>query len=554
MRTTVLLTLFVFGGRPLWAEEAEPAKGPKPLTEEQRLSVRQEVVGQKFTQLEKVMLRMAEALRVADPDRSAVLLKAIARSKEDMIGLQLERLVELLQGGELGTASKNQKELKVDLNSLLTVLLSGERDKRLKDQIERLKEQLRTLNKLIADQKRVKGETELGIGNEKDLSRRQQKLANKSRRLVESMEGTEGEAEPGAESSAQSESSEGKQGKGSEGKGSEGKGSEGKGSEGKGSEGKGSEGKGSEGKGSEGKGSEGKGSEGKGSEGKGSEGKGSEGKGQDGSPQPGAKDVEDAAKEMEQAKKELDEKDRDDASKEQEEAVSKLEKARRELEEMLRQLREEERDSLLAALEARLQKMLAMQKIINESTQRIDKTPREKRSRQEELLCVDLSKKEVFLVRQANAALAVLRDEGTAVAFPEAMIAVREDMRTVADLLARADTGELTQSVEQDIVAALEEMIAALQKEQKSDPQQSGNMDQDGMPQPPPLLDILAELKMIRSLQMRVNRRTDRVARLVDGKVEADVPEPVKDIVRKLAEREGRIVQVTEDLATGRNQ
>ena len=514
MRTTVLLTLFVFGGRPLWAEEAEPAKGPKPLTEEQRLSVRQEVVGQKFTQLEKVMLRMAEALRVADPDRSAVLLKAIARSKEDMIGLQLERLVELLQGGELGTASKNQKELKVDLNSLLTVLLSGERDKRLKDQIERLKEQLRTLNKLIADQKRVKGETELGIGNEKDLSRRQQKLANKSRRLVESMEGTEGEAEPGAESSAPSESSEGKQGKGSEGKGSEGKGSEGKGSEGK----------------------------------------GSEGKGQDGSSQPGAKDVEDAAKEMEQAKKELDEKDRDDASKEQEEAVSKLEKARRELEEMLRQLREEERDSLLAALEARLQKMLAMQKIINESTQRIDKTPREKRSRQEELLCVDLSKKEVFLVRQANAALAVLRDEGTAVAFPEAMIAVREDMRTVADLLARADTGELTQSVEQDIVAALEEMIAALQKEQKSDPQQSGNMDQDGMPQPPPLLDILAELKMIRSLQMRVNRRTDRVARLVDGKVEADVPEPVKDIVRKLAEREGRIVQVTEDLATGRNQ
>jgi len=254
---------------------------------------------------------------------------------------------------------------------------------------------------------------------------------------------------------------------------------------------------------------------------------------------------------MDEAKKDLDKDKEKDATKDQEDALAKLEQARRELEEILRQLREEERDSLLAALEARLQRMLQLQKVINEATIRLEKIPRETRTRADELRCVELSKKEYDLAGQASAALAILKEEGTAVAFPEVIIEVREDMRTVAGFLARGDTAELTQSIERDIVAALEEMIAALQKERQQDPQRSGNMNQDGMPMPPALLDIIAELKMIRSLQMRVNRRTERVEEMI-GK--ADLSPEHKKIIQDLSEREGRVVKVTEDLAIGRNR
>ena len=73
----------------------------------------------------------------------------------------------------------------------------------------------------------------------------------------------------------------------------------------------------------------------------------------------------------------------------------------------------------------------------------------------------------------------------------------------------------MTQGVEQDIIAALEEMIAALEKaqkdmENKSQPGQPG----EGGEQEMPLVDTLAELKMIRALQMRVNHRTQRYAEL----------------------------------------
>ena len=254
---------------------------------------------------------------------------------------------------------------------------------------------------------------------------------------------------------------------------------------------------------------------------------------------------------MKSARKDIDEKKRDDATKDQAEAISKLEQARRELEEILKQLREEERDVLLADIETRLRKMLSIQKIINQGTIRLDKIETAKRTRSDELRSVELSRKEKELVKQANAALAVLKEEGSAVAFPEALTEVREDMKTVTNLLAWADTGEFTQSVEKDIVTTLEEMVEALQKEQqnKSKPSKSSP---NCTPQAPPLIEMLAELKMIRSLQLRVNRRTKKIDKLI--KTLKTLKPAHKKAIEDLSKREGRIVNVTEILATGRNR
>ena len=76
-----------------------------------------------------------------------------------------------------------------------------------------------------------------------------------------------------------------------------------------------------------------------------------------------------------------------------------------------------------------------------------------------------------------------------------------------------------------------------------------------GEPPEPPLVDILAELKMLRSLQLRVNRMTKQFGRMIDSPdgeqaLKADVLEQL----RRLSVRQARIQQATYNLATGRNK
>jgi hypothetical protein len=112
----------------------------------------------------------------------------------------------------------------------------------------------------------------------------------------------------------------------------------------------------------------------------------------------------------------------------------------------------------------------------------------------------------------------------------------------------------MTQGVEEDIIAALKEMIQSLKKaqhdtddKQKKQPGQSGGGQQDR-----PLIDALAELRMIRALQMRVNTRTGRYAKMIQGE-QAGNSELI-EALQRLAEREQRIYRVTRDLGTGKNQ
>ena len=203
---------------------------------------------------------------------------------------------------------------------------------------------------------------------------------------------------------------------------------------------------------------------------------------------------------MEQAQKRLEEAKRTEATKEQAEAIKELEQAKADLEEILRQLREEEMSRTLAMLEARFRKMLDLQVEVYEGTKRLDKVAETDRDRDDEIEAGRLSRKEAQIAAEADKALSVLREEGSAVAFPEAVAEMRIDMDQIVDRLQQAKVGEMTQGVEKDIIAALEEMIAALEKAQKD----LENKQQQGQPQhgrrdgEPPLVDTLSELKMIR--------------------------------------------------------
>jgi hypothetical protein len=258
---------------------------------------------------------------------------------------------------------------------------------------------------------------------------------------------------------------------------------------------------------------------------------------------------------MKEAREKLEEALREEAVDKQEEALRELEAAKAELEKILRQMREEEMARLLAMLEARFRKMLDMQVEVYEGTIRLDRLPAESRGRGSEIESGRLSRSESQIVIEADKALTLLREEGSAVAMPEALEQTRDDMQQVMQKLAEFDVGALTQGVEEDIIASLEEMIAALEKAQQeleSQQNQQQPPPPPGEPQEPPLIDQLAELRMIRSLQMRVNRRTATYAKLIDGE-RADRPELLQAL-NELAERQNRIYRTTRDIVVGRNQ
>jgi hypothetical protein len=179
---------------------------------------------------------------------------------------------------------------------------------------------------------------------------------------------------------------------------------------------------------------------------------------------------------------------------------------------------------------------------------RLDQVPEAERTHNQEIESSRLSGRELQIVVEADKALLLLREDGTAVALPEAVEQMRGDMQQVVDRLSQAKVGLITQSIEQDIIAALKETIEALKKAQKDQEkkQQQSPPNSGGEPQEPPLVDVLAELKMIRALQIRVNGRTDRYSKLVEGE-QAQQAELI-DALRKLAERQSRIHRVTHDL------
>ncbi len=254
---------------------------------------------------------------------------------------------------------------------------------------------------------------------------------------------------------------------------------------------------------------------------------------------------------MERAIEELKGKQQKKASEHQDKAIQELTAAKEKLEEILRQLREEEKDLLLAALEARFQKMLAMELVVHSGTVAIDKIPEAERTSRHSSRAIKLARDQDQIGLEADKALTLLREEGSSVALPEAVEQLREDMRLVSRRLDQAAVGEVTQAIEQDIIEVLEEIIAALQQEmEKGEDKPSPPMQ--AQPTDPGLVDNIAELKMLRSLQFRINRRTRLLCRQSDGE-QANDPDVVEQL-RDLSGRQSRVHQITHDIAIGKNQ
>lgn len=604
-RAILFTALAAWGcGAVAMAQDAPVASVGEQRTESapgNELSVDQAKLADRYERLEVVLARLAELSASTDPRRAKVLREAIAKSREEGIEDRFEAIVALLEGERLSAATGRQSELQKELDSLLALLLKADRDRELDSQRKRIKAYLKEVSRLIRLEKGLQARTEGGDDTER-LAEDQEQVGKETGKLGKSIGDTKtkgdekSDAQESDTKSGDEEEGDGKQGKPNDGQSSNRRGKQGSaGKEAGKQDGKKSAGDQESNRGEskdaqpkDGKPSEGESSKGQpskdqqGQEGQqgqqgeqGQPGQPNQGQqGQQGQPgQPGqsgesspeqqppqeptdraAERLKRAQRAMQEAQKKLEESERQGAALDQQEALKQLEQAKAELERVLRQLREEEMERTLALLAARFRKMLDAQTLVWEATVRVDNIPTADRDHDEEIETARLSREETLIAREAERALVLLREEGSSMAFPETVSLMHEDMLEVAGRLNKGQVAERTQGLERDIIESLEEMIAALDKaikdlEKKKTP--PGQQPPAGQQGDRPLVDKIAELKMIRALQMRINRRTLRYDQLMQEEP-AEAPK-LRDDLLELSERQQRVYQATHDLAQGVN-
>lgn len=546
------------------AEEAAP-QGPD-------LSQRQEQLFRDYERFEKALYQLAEQTRLKDPERAELLYRARGSSQEQRLLSNMQRIAEILKSEEpqYGAASDRQKAIVAELQTILKLLQSLDSRDRVKTEIARLEAILKDTNRLIARQKDVRADTQRGRDASK-LQGDQQDVANEASELAEKIDEQdlerareEEEREGEGQKPQESESGKPKDPMSQDPMSGDSKSKSGEQSDESKPQESGSE--------------------------------SSEGEQKPSSPMPsspmpsqpmpsqpmpstpmppqgaqneqppaesaepeqqktaGREELEQARQEMQQALDELKQQNQDKATAEQDAAIARLEEMKAELEEILRQLREEEKEMYLTLLEARFQQMLRRQTGINSETLRLHTIPQKEWTGRHRDTVVGLSRDQGDNVLEAEKALTLLKDEGSSVAFPEAVEQMQRNMEVVRERLASQDVGETTQLLEQLIVETLEEMIFALQKEmekiREQKEQQQGQPP--GQPGDPALVDQLAELKMIRSLQNQVNRLTRQLGLEIEGEQATDPQQ--KNLIEDLARRQERIQEATYDLSVGRNK
>jgi hypothetical protein len=272
---------------------------------------------------------------------------------------------------------------------------------------------------------------------------------------------------------------------------------------------------------------------------------------------PGRKQVEEAYPHQKGAEDDLRKPDNKEAAKKQDKAIESLAKAIEELKKKLKQLREEEMLKTLAALEARCNRMLSMQIEVYEGTKAVHsivvkngnmKTTAEHQKSQQ------LGDKETEIVSEAEKALKLLESEGSAVAFASVLEEVKGDMQAVQKRLAATWVDTDTQVIEENIIQILKDMIAALKKAQQDIKDQQGKPSppSDGKPGPKQLIDLLAELKLIRAFQTQVNSRTKMYATKYTGEQASDPI--IQGELRQLSQRQAKLQDMVHKIATGANK
>lgn len=514
-----------------WAQSVSPPPPVSPAPNSQ-LAERERALSNRMRELEATFLRLADLLDTTDPRRAATLRSAFEQARELEVTDRLDTIVELLEKGQLLKAGTGQDAAIDRLRELLAVLESGENRKTVTDSKKKVKEFLGRINNLIARQMGLEGTTEAG-GNPDEIAKKQNILENDTQSLAEDVNvfrresanaagiKTQGDSDdkPPSESAKDGPSNESSEGQGGENGNSPKQGSD-------------------------------------------------SGEKESSEQEPQGNDevsradrtnrrLKTARSRMQEAREKLDAVEPQAARKEQEKALAELEAARAELEEILRQLREEEIERLLVKLEARIRDMLRAERLILRGVLQLANKTTATTRRERELESTRLGSEQTVITADITRALTLVRDDGSAVAIPEALLQIREDSTLAADRLKRSDYGSFTQGIVESLVKSLEELLSALERaerEQKDRQEQGQARGRPANPGEQPLVDKIAELKMLRILQTRVNGRTSRFAALLNEGTEQASETELIEALGRLAHRQERVERAAHDIATGRTE
>ncbi|MCA9125795.1 MAG: hypothetical protein KDB22_01875 [Planctomycetales bacterium] len=517
------------------------------------LGAQQKSVAERFTTLEELLLRSAEIVESENPTRAALLKQAVQLSKQAKLAGALVEAAQNLDNGQYVEAIEQQKISRDNLQRILDLLQSENREQRIREQRDQVRRWIEETDRLLRMQSSLRGRTE-GGQEFKPAAENQLQLEDKAKDIQSDLNGGE-EVKDDADSNSQPASETKEQQDSSEQNEDSSKSPDSPASDAPAS-GEADADPAATDQSSE---NDQRSPGAPGDPSPGSPSPGDVSQPVDSSPQPqqpqspsdrAQQKIAEARQRMEEARQALEAAERDQAVAKQRQAEESLRDAVAELQQILRQLREEEIERSLASLEVRLRRMLdAQAKVLNE-TQRLAEIGGDNDERQVQMLSNKLSLEERKILADGERAFLLLREEGSSSAFPEAMQQVNSDIENVAERLAKGDVGELTLIFEEEIVVALEEMVQSLvqvQKENADKKSQQQNNDGQGQQQQgdQPLVDKLAELRLVRTLQTRINKRTATLSKILET---GSQPETILPDLLELASRQQKLVGVAQTL------
>lgn len=513
---------------------------------------KERVVSQQMRELEATFLRLADLLAASDPRRASTLRSVFEQAREYEVTNRLDAIVELLEAGQLLKAGTGQETALERLRQLLAALEAGSERRTATDMKKRVKEFLGRMNDLIARQTGLEGTTESG-GDIETIAKQQEGVASDTEKLTRDVEDfrddandalglpqtplpTSSEPEQPTDNSPNGQATDGEKPAATESNPTDDNES---------------------GESQGGQGTPGESSEPTPDQ-KGAIDQEPQGNDETARAARSSRRLAAAEERMRQADDRLRQAERKEAREEQEQALVELEAARAELEEILRQLREEEIERLLVRLETRIRSMLRAERGILSGIDKLTVDQPGSTARERELESARLGREQDTITSDAARALTLVRDDGSAVAIPEALEQIRADSLRAASQLKRAATGSLTRATVADLVSGLEELLAALeQAEREQQERQQQKNPAGGRPAEPgeqPLVDTIAELKMLRTLQSRINRQTGRFSQLLNENAEQAAEPELLEALGKLASRQERIERAAHDIASGRTE
>ena len=466
----------------------------------QELTDKQRNVAGRYAQLEQVLLRLAETSGHANPRQATLLKQALHESKDKLLVRRFETLVNSLERRQFTDAVQRQTELEQDLLQLLQLLESENRQERRNEEKEKIKEFLKDLEEILHRERMLKTQThQQESPNLPTLEKNQQQIRLQTQTLRDRIAEQEGrlpqresqnDANEPAEQSEPRESPPEQSLSGQE-------------------------------------------------------------------PSPSQQALQRALGRMKQAEQKLRDAEKEGAIEEQEEVIAELQRLKEELEKILRQLREEELIQTLEKLEERFKRMLRQEQAIRVQTGRlIGESASDQR--QMKILADRLGIDQQSVIDETESALLLLREDGTAQAMVESLLQARFDMAEIKNRLERTILDTITLHLEEAVIDSLQEMLHAIQgameeakqRQEDADSQQSGG----GAAAEEPLIQLLAELRMIRSMQHRVNERTQRYNDEI--KQMQENPETdwslLKQAVEELARQQNRISRILHEIRIGK--